>query len=102
MAFEVFKIKGFQTSFRKDNDANGNGVLLVHVRNDIHANRRVDLETKNKSSLWLEISSYNIKSFLLGSMYRPPFLSDLSCVPWEILEKTDNIDAIGTVSNHFP
>ena len=69
---EVFKINGFQTPFRKDNDSNGGGGLLVYVKNGINARRREDLETNNISCLWLEISPANTKSFLVGNIYRPP------------------------------
>ena len=69
---EVFKIKGFQTPFRKDNTSNCGGGLLVYVRNGINAKRRDDLETNNIPCLWLEISPHNSKSFMLGNMYRPP------------------------------
>ena len=60
---EVFRINGFQTPFRKDNDSNGGGGLLVYVKNGINARRREDLETNNISCMWLEISSANTKSF---------------------------------------
>ena len=49
---EVFKINGFQTPFRKDNDSNGGVGLLVHVRNGINAKRRDGLETNNIPCLW--------------------------------------------------
>ena len=60
---DVFKINGFQTLFRKDNDSNGGGGLLVYVKNGINARRREDLETQNISCIWLEISPPENKSF---------------------------------------
>ena len=69
---DIFKINGFQTPFRKDNDSNGGGGLLVYVKNGINAKRREDLETQHISCLWLEISPAKSKPFLVGSMYRPP------------------------------
>ena len=39
---DVFKISGFQTPFRRDNDSNGGGGLLVYVKNGINARRRED------------------------------------------------------------
>lgn len=68
---DAFKINGFQI-FRKDNDSNGGGGLLVYVKNGINARRREDLETNNISCLWLEISPARSKSFLVGNLYRPP------------------------------
>ena len=68
----TFKIKGFQTPFRKDNVSNGGGGILVYVRDYINAERREDLETNDISCLWLEISPDKGKSFLVGNMYRPP------------------------------
>ena len=68
----TFRVEGFQTPFRKDNDTNGGGGIIVYVRNDIRAKRREDLETNEISCLWLEITPDKGKSFLVGNMYRPP------------------------------
>ena len=43
---DVFKIKGFQLPFRKDNNMNGGGSIIVYVREGINAKRREDLENK--------------------------------------------------------
>ena len=69
---EVFKVDGFQTPFRKDNNSNGGGGLIVYVRNGLNAKRREDLETNNIPSLCLEITPINCKPFLVGNIYRPP------------------------------
>ena len=68
----VFKINGFQLPFRKDNNDNGGGGIIVYVREGILAKRREDLETNNIACLWLEICPVKGKSFLVGNMYRPP------------------------------
>ena len=68
----IFKINGFQTPFRKDNNINGGGGIIVYVRDGINAKRREDLETNDISCIWLEISPVKGKSFLVGNMYRPP------------------------------
>ena len=62
---DVFKINGFQTLFRRDNDSIGRGGLLVYVKNDINARRREDLETHDISCIWLDISPPKGKSFKL-------------------------------------
>ena len=67
-----FYIDGFQEPFRKDNDSNGGGGIIVYVRNGINAKRRIDLETKNIACIWLEITVGKSKPFLIGNMYRPP------------------------------
>ena len=67
-----FNIEGFQEPFRKDNDGNGGGGILVYVRNGINAKRRFDLETNNIACIWLEITEGKSKPFLIGNMYRPP------------------------------
>ena len=36
---EFFKVDGFHTPFRKYNDPNGDGGLIVHVSNDLNAKR---------------------------------------------------------------
>ena len=68
----MFQIEGFQDPYRKDNDLNGGGGIIVYVRNGINAKRREDLEINNLSCIWLEISQNKGKSFLIGNMYRPP------------------------------
>ena len=67
----TFNIKGFQVPFRKDNETNGGGGIIVYVRDHINAKRREDLETNAISCFWLEISPDKGKSFLVGNMYRP-------------------------------
>ena len=68
----IFKVNGFQSPFRKDNNDNGGGGIIVYVREGILAKRREDLETNDIACLWLEICPNNGKSFLVGNMYRPP------------------------------
>ena len=68
----TFKIDGFQTPFRKDNDTNGGGGIIMYVRDYVNAKRRGDLESNGISCLWLEISPVRGKSILVGNMYRPP------------------------------
>ena len=70
--FLCFNVDGFHEPFRKDNDSNGGGGIIVYVRNRINAIRRLDLETNNISCIWLEITIGKSKPFLIGNMYRPP------------------------------
>ena len=65
-------MEGYQTPFRKDNDSNGGGGIIVYVKNGINAKRREDLEINDISCVWLEISQNKSKPFLIGNMYRPP------------------------------
>ena len=92
----VFKIKGFQTPFRKDNCSNGGGGLIVYVRNSINARRREDLETHDIPCLWLEISPTNGRSFLVGNLYRPPNATVEFCDRFE-----DFIDVITEEDKEF-
>ena len=69
---DVFKIAGFQLPFRKDNNTNGGGGIIVYLRDGILAKRREDLETNDIACLWIEICPNKGKSFLIGNMYRPP------------------------------
>ena len=46
-----FNVDGFQEPFRKDNDSNGGGGIIVYVRNGMNAIRRLDLETNNISCI---------------------------------------------------
>ena len=69
---DVFKIAGFQLPFRKDNNTNGGGEIIVYVRDGILAKRREDFETHDIACLWIEICPNKGKSFLVGNIYRPP------------------------------
>ncbi|MEW8542134.1 MAG: endonuclease/exonuclease/phosphatase family protein, partial [Candidatus Thiodiazotropha sp.] len=68
----AFQINGFQLPFRKDNESNGGGGILVYVKDQIMAKRREDLETNNIACLWLEITPKKGKSFLVGTLYKNP------------------------------
>ena len=59
----AFLIDGFQKPYRKDNDSNGGGGLLVYVRNGINTKRRRDLENQDISCLWIEVTPENGKAF---------------------------------------
>ena len=52
----AFKIKGFQTPFRKEYSSNGGGGIIVYIKNGIMAKRRQDLEDDNIECLWVEIT----------------------------------------------
>ena len=67
-----FKIDGFHEPFRKDNNSNGGGGIIVYVRHGINAKRRLDLEINDIACIWLEITTCKSKPFLIGNMYRPP------------------------------
>ena len=62
---KFFKI---QMPFRKDNENNGGGGIMVFVRNGINARFRDDLETNGISCIWLEITLEKGKSFLIGNI----------------------------------
>lgn len=69
---DAFKINGFHAPFRKDNTSNGGGGIIVYVRKELMAKRRVDLEVNNVECLWVEITPKKGKSFLIGNLYRNP------------------------------
>ena len=68
----AFQINGFKLPFRKDNDSNGGGGILVCVRDPIMSKRRDGLEINDIACLWLEITPEKGKSFLVGNLYRNP------------------------------
>ena len=69
---KFFKTEGFQMPFRKDNENNCCGGIMVYVRNGINARPRDGLETNGISCIWLEMTPEKGKSFSIGNMYRPP------------------------------
>ena len=60
----AFKIKGFQTPFRKYNSSNCGGGIIVYIKNGIMAKRRQDHEDDNIECLWVEITPTKGKPFL--------------------------------------
>ena len=48
------------------------GGVGCYIRNDIHWQRREDLEQKGIEAMWIEILVKNSKSFLVCIIYRPP------------------------------
>lgn len=68
----AFRIDGFQTPFRKDNNSNGGGGLLVYVKNGINTKRREDLEENNISCILIKMTPEKGITFLVtaGFKYR--------------------------------
>ncbi len=56
LSSQTFAINGFQMPFRKDNDTNGGGGIIVYVKTGINAKRREDLESHGISCIWLEVT----------------------------------------------
>ena len=60
------------TFVRKDRAKGTWGGVGCYIRNDIHWQRREDLEQKGTEAMWIEILVKNSKSFLVCIIYRPP------------------------------
>ena len=58
--------------FRRDRVGKIGGGVLVAVKNNIHATRRLDLEKQNTEFVVVELGLQNCKSTLLYTFYRPP------------------------------
>ena len=63
------EIPGCKT-FRKDFRRNSKG-LVLYVKNQCVARRRIDLELNNQDMLWVEVI-VDRKKYLVATMYRPP------------------------------
>ena len=68
--------------FRKDRLVDRGGGLLIYVRNNIYAKRRLDLEHPDIESLCIEVSAHN-RNFLLICFYRPP---NARIISWDHIE----------------
>ena len=88
---DLFKLQGFQAPFRRDRleGAQGYGGVLAWVNDSIACKRRLDFESPDIESMWLEIRSNNNK-FFLCVLYRAESNTDYSF--WEILQ--DQIDLV--------
>ena len=64
--------------FRKDRQTDHGGGILIYVRNNMIAKRRLDIE-----SICVEITSNNNKKFLVVCIYRPPIYRAIS---WSHIE----------------
>ncbi|VDI66016.1 Hypothetical predicted protein [Mytilus galloprovincialis] len=69
---ESIEILNYQHPFRRDRGPHKvGGGIIVYVKNDIHAQRRIDLESESLEAIWLEIK-FKDKKALLGTFYIPP------------------------------
>ena len=67
----LFNIPGYAFSFKCRVNGSGGGVAM-YVSNNITWKRRLDLETGEIEAIWIEVIQKNSKSFVVGSVYRPP------------------------------
>ena len=58
--------------FRKDRQTDHGGGILIYVRNNMIAKRRLDFESNDIESICVEITSHNNKKSLVVYIYRPP------------------------------
>ena len=59
------------TPERKDREHDSHGGVMIYVKDCLHYKRRVDLESRNIESIWIELTN-NHKRILFGLFYRPP------------------------------
>lgn len=67
---DILTIKDFKL-YRRDRAGDNHGGICVYVRQNIHSNRRNDLELPTVECIWVEVSIHN-KKHLIGTFYRPP------------------------------
>ncbi|MCU7801396.1 MAG: hypothetical protein KZQ70_15025, partial [gamma proteobacterium symbiont of Lucinoma myriamae] len=75
---DELKINGFDF-FRKDRQSHGGG-LIIYTKSCLSCTRRIDLETNDLETIWLEVKRNKQKAFLMCYSYRPP----TSTVDWII------------------
>ena len=68
---DLYEIEGFQFIKRNRNNGKDGGVAMF-ISEKIQWKRRTDLENEFLECLWIEIFQKCSKSFLVGSIYRPP------------------------------
>ena len=101
-------IQGYKIE-RKDryesaNEISGKGGgVLIYVADHIEYERRIDLESSEVESIWIEIKIKNSKSFLVCSVYRPPSANTKWCEKFaEQIERslsiTDEIYIMGDIN----
>ncbi|MEW8547323.1 MAG: endonuclease/exonuclease/phosphatase family protein, partial [Candidatus Thiodiazotropha sp.] len=67
---DELKIDGFDF-IRKDRQAQGGG-LIIYFKSYLSCSHRVDLETNDLETIWVEVKNNKQKPFLIGYCYRPP------------------------------
>ena len=66
-----FDIPGYTFVYKNLSTGAGGGVA-AYISTNIKWVRRNDIESDNAEVLWIEILPFKAKSFLIGTMYRPP------------------------------
>ena len=64
-------LHSFNTPERKDREHDSHGGVMIYVKDCLHYKRRVELESRNIESIWIELTN-NHKRILFGLFYRPP------------------------------
>lgn len=64
-------IPGYNHERRDRSDKKGGG-LIVYIKQNIQYTRRLDIETCNTESIWLQVNIVGSKPLLVGFYYRPP------------------------------
>jgi len=71
---ELYSIPGF-TFIHKNRHKGTHGGVGMYISDKIKWRRRLDLESDVLEGLWIEIFQKNSKSFIIGTMCRPPHSS---------------------------
>lgn len=101
---DSLNIEGYKTSFRKDRNSYGGGVMIC-ISDSIFASRRYDLEPNGTEILWIEIPQA-IENLLLCCAYRPSnsSITFWQKIPWSIDRANDisfNIVVLGDLNVNF-
>ncbi|CAC5362479.1 unnamed protein product [Mytilus coruscus] len=95
---ESIEILNYQHPFRRDRGPHkvGRGII-VYVKNDIHVQRRSDLESESLEAIWLELK-FKDKKALLGTFYIPSYSgSDI----WEKIEYSPDMASNDNTINYI-
>ena len=103
-----FNIQGYKIErndrYESANEISGKGRgVLIYVADHIEYERRIDLESSEVESIWIEIKIKNSKSFLVCSVYRPPSANAEWCEKFakqieKSLSITDEIYIMGDIN----
>ena len=64
-------LHSFNTPERKDRERDSHGGVMIYVKDCLRYKRRVDLESRNIESIWIELT-INHKRILFELLYCPP------------------------------
>jgi hypothetical protein len=106
---ELYSIPGY-TFVHKNRTSGTHGGVGMYISDRIKWKRRLDLESDNLEGIWIEILQNKSKSYIIGTMYRPPdsskhlpsdFLTLLNDTLSTIMDESKEVTLLGDLNINY-